>query len=66
MEKNISKSDEKFIKNYDEDSNKVYILEVDVEYSKDLYNLHSDLPFLSERIKIKTSNKLVCDLYDKK
>ena len=66
MEKNISKSDEKFIKNYDEDSNKVYILEVDVEYSKDLHNLHSDLPFLSERIKIKTSNKLVCDLYDKK
>ena len=66
MEKNISKSDERFIKNYDEDSNKVYILEVDVEYSKDLHNLHSDLPFLSERIKIKTSNKLVCDLYDKK
>ena len=66
MEKNISKSDEKFIKNYDEDSNKVYILEVDVEYSKDLHNLHSDLPFLSERIKIKTSNKFVCDLYDKK
>ena len=66
MEKNISKSDEKFIKNYDEDSNKVYILEVDVEYSKDLHNLHSDLPFLSERIKIKTNNKLVCDLYDKK
>ena len=66
MEKNISKSDEKFIKNYDEDSNKVYILKVDVEYSKDLHNLHSDLPFLSERIKIKTSNKLVCDLYDKK
>ena len=66
MEKNISKSDEKFIKNYDEDSNKVYILEVDVEYSKDLHNLHSDLPFLSERRKIKTSNKLVCDLYGKK
>ena len=33
MKKYISKSDEKFIKNYDEDSNKVYILEVDVEYS---------------------------------
>ena len=66
MEKKKSESDEKFLKNYDEDSNKVYILEVDVEYSKDLHNLHSDLPFLSERIKIKTINKLVCDLYDKK
>ena len=42
--------DEEFIKNYYEDSN---ILEVDVEYPKDLHNLHSDLPFLSERMKVK-------------
>ena len=34
-----------FIKNYDEDSDKGYILEVDVEYPRNLYNLHSDLPF---------------------
>ena len=34
-----------FIKNYDEDSNKGYFLEVDVEYPKNLHNLHSDLPF---------------------
>ena len=54
------------IKNYNEDSNKGYILKVDVEYAKDLHNLHSDLPFLSERIKIKKRNKLVCNLYDKK
>ena len=33
------------IKNDDEDSNKRYIIEVDVEYDKDLHNLHSDLPF---------------------
>ena len=50
--KNVSKSYEEFIKNYDEDNNKGYILEVDVEYPKDLHNLHSDLPFLSERMKI--------------
>ena len=36
---------EYFIKNYDEDSNKGYFLEVDVEYPKNLHNLHSDLPF---------------------
>ena len=36
MGKNVSKFDEEFIKNYDEDSNKGYILEVDVEYPKDL------------------------------
>ena len=53
MEKNVSKFDEDFLKNYDEDSNKGYILEVDVEYPKDLHDLHSDLPFLSERMKIK-------------
>ena len=66
MGKNVSKFVEEFIQNCDEDSNKWYILEVEVEYSKDFYNLHSDLPFLSERMKIKKCNKLVCNLYDKK
>ena len=47
----ISKFDEDFMKNYDENSNEGYILEVDVQYLKNLLNLHSDLPFLSERIK---------------
>ena len=32
--KNVSKIDEDFIKNYDEDSDKGYILEVDIEYPK--------------------------------
>ena len=35
MENNVSKFDEKFIKKCDEDSNKGYILEVDVAYPKD-------------------------------
>ena len=30
----ISKFNEDFIKNYDEESNKGYVLEVDVEYQK--------------------------------
>ena len=66
MEKNVSQFDEDFIQSYDEDSNKGYVLEVYVEHPKDLNNLHSDLPFLSERMKIKKYNKLVCNLYDKK
>ena len=66
MEKNVSKFHEKFIKRFDEDSNKEYIFEVDIEFPKDLQNLHSDLPFLSERMKIKKCNKLVCNLFDKK
>ena len=62
----LSKFDEPFIKSYDEDSNKGYSLEVDVEYPKHLFNLHSDLPFLTERNKIKKCNKLVHDIHDKK
>ena len=62
----LSKFDEPFIKNYDENSYKGYFLEVDVEYPKNLFSLHSDLPFLPERKKIGKCNKLVCDFYDKK
>ena len=51
------------LKNYDED--KGYIFEVDVEYPKNSHDLHSDLPFLPERMKINKCNKLVCKLYDK-
>ena len=54
--KNLLKFKEDFIKNYDEDSDKGYIFEVDVEYPKTLHDLHSDLPFLPERMKI---NKLI-------
>ena len=64
--KNISEFNESFIKNYDENSNNGYILEAVVEYPKNLQDLHNDLSFLSERIKINKCNKLVSNLYDKK
>ena len=57
---------EEFIKNYNENNNKGYILEVDVRYPKRLHELHSDLPFLSERMKSDKCNKLVCNLFNKK
>ena len=41
-------------------------LKLDVEYSKDLHDLHNGLPFLPERMKINKCNKLQCNLYDKK
>ena len=56
---------ERFIKGYDENRDKVYFLEVDDEYPKKLSNLHKDLPFLPERKKIKKYNKLVCNIQDK-
>ena len=43
---------EDFIKNYNEKSNKGYFLEVDVQYLEKLLELHNDLPFLPEIMKI--------------
>ena len=52
-------------KNYDENNDKGYILEVDVKYPKNVFNLHSDLPFLPERKKIEKCKKLVCNIHNK-
>ena len=41
----LSQFNKDFMKNYDEDRNKEYFLEVDVEYPKTLLNVHDDLPF---------------------
>ena len=60
------KINEEFIKNYNRNDKKGYILEVDVKYPKELHNLHSDLLFLPERMEINKCKKLVCNLYDKK
>ena len=62
-EKNIPKFHEYFIKNYDEDCNEGYFVEADVEYPKNLFNLHNSLPFLLKRNKIKKCNKLFCNIY---
>ena len=56
---------EDLIKNYDENSDKGYIFEVDVEYPKRLLKQHSDSPFLPERMKINNCTKLICSEYDK-
>ena len=64
-EDDISKFDEQFIKNYDENSDEEYIFEVDVEYPKNLHEQHGDLPFLPERTRINNCTKLVCSAHDK-
>ena len=63
----ISGINEKFVKSYDKkNSGKGYIFEVDVDYPSKLHKLHSDMPFLPERMKIDKTQKLVCNLRDKK
>ena len=54
-----------FIKNSNENSDKGYILEVDIEYPKNLRTRHSDLPFLPERMKINKCSKLACTVQNK-
>ena len=41
--------DEELVQNYDEDSNKGYILEIDVKYPKELQKLGSDLQLLPKK-----------------
>ena len=62
----ISKIDEDFVKDYNKNDNKGYILDVDVDYPIKLQNLHSDLPFLPERMIINNNKKFVSNLNDKK
>ena len=60
----ISKFNEELIKNYNGNSDIEYIFEIDVEHPKYIRVLHSDLPFLPERMKIDKCTKLVCNVQD--
>ena len=46
--------------------NKGYLLEVDVRYLEELHDLHNELPFMCEKIKINGVEKLVPNLNNKK
>ena len=50
--KDTSQFNEDFIKNYNKVSNEGYFLEIDAQCFEKLHDLHNDLPFLPERMKI--------------
>ena len=61
----LSKFNEDFKNNYDENSNEGYFVEVDIDYPKELFNLHNDLPSLPERKKVEKVEKLICNIEHK-
>ena len=63
--KDTSQFNEGFIKNYNEESDEGYFLEVDVQCSEKLHDPHNELPFLPKRMKIEKVEKLVTNLQDK-
>ena len=63
-ENDLSRFNEDFIKNYNENSDVGYFLEVDIEYPKKLFNSHKELSFLPERKKLEKLEKLVCSIED--
>ena len=60
-----SQFNEDLIKNYNEESDEGYFLEVYIQHLEKLYELHNDLLFLPEIMKIERVEKLVANLPDK-
>ena len=54
-----------FNEGYNKESDEGYFLEVDFQYLEKLHEIHNDLPFSPERMKIEKVKKLVTNLHDK-
>ena len=62
--KDTSQFIEDFIKNFNEENDEGYFLEVDAQYLEKLHELHNDLLLLPERMKIEKVKKFVANFYD--
>ena len=63
--KDTSQFNKDFLKNYNEKNDEGCFLEADVQYPEKLHELHNDLRFLPQRMKIQKVEKLVTNLQDK-
>ena len=61
--KDTSQFNENFIKKYNKESDEGYFLEADVQYLLKLHEIHNDLSFLPERIKIEKVEEFVAHLH---
>ena len=62
----LSDFNEDFIKNYNENSDERYFLEVDIEYPKTLWESHKELSLLPARRKLEKVEKPVCSIEDRR
>ena len=63
---NSSKFNEKFRKSYNENSDRGYFIELDVECPKGLFSFQKNLSFLPEKKKLEKVEKCVCAIGDKR
>ena len=65
MDRRYFSINEDFMKNYNEESDEGYFIEVDIQYPKQLHEHQNYLPFSPEKIKLGKIEKLVIKLPDK-
>ena len=63
--KYASQLNEDFIKNYKEETDEGYLLEVNVQYLETLHGRDNDFPFLPETMKIAKVQRLVATILAK-
>ena len=63
--KQLSNFNEDLIKNYNENGDIGYFLEVDIDYLKELFNFQKNLPFLPKSKKVNKVEKLIWSIENK-